>query len=121
MNHRIQTISNTAAVPRKVHTVLVPGASEEGPEELVEPLISLLIDIERRGLNIVLHAQDMEDLDSPVARICRYVYSTDQEVLTTASGRWGAEQVCTDLASLPVPPSRTLRRRLYNVLKRRGG
>lgn len=120
MNRRIHTLLTTSKIPDTVQTVLVPGASAGGPDDLVDPLIDLFIDIERRGLNIVLHAHTLDDLEPPVARVCRYVYSSDPGTLEVASQRWGREQVCTDLSELPVPLSRTLRRRIYNALKRRG-
>ena len=109
--------------------VVLAGPSAGGPGELCGELLAVLIDVERRGLHLVLLAHRPEDLDTSVAAVCRHVLATDPAVLARARAIWGADQVVpvTDLRPatvrralyrLPTPASRTLARRLVVVLRR---
>ena len=109
--------------------VVLAGPSAGGPSELRGELLTVLVDVERRGLHLVLLAHRPEDLDTPVAAVCRHVLATDPAVLARARATWGTEQVLpvADLGHarvtraldrLPTPASRTLARRLVVVLRR---
>lgn len=120
----------TARAPR-AHAVVLHGRSLDGPDRLSGALLEVLVDVEQRGLHIVLVAARPSDLDSPVATVCRHVVSADAEVLRVARLRWGEAQVIevhdisdrpvvAAISSLPAPESRTLRRRLWQRLGRLG-
>jgi len=119
-----------ARAPR-AHAVVLHGRSLDGPDRLSGALLEVLVDVEQRGLHIVLVAARSGDLDSPVAAVCRHVVSADPETLRVARSRWGAAQVieAADVSDrsvvaatsgLPAPESRTLRRRLWQKLRRLG-
>lgn len=103
--------------------VVLSGPSAGGPETLSGRLLEVLIDVERRGLHLVLVAHQPSDLDTPVAAIARHVLAADPGTLQQARARWGVSQVValdtvTDASvvaavhRLPTPAARTLQRRL---------
>lgn len=111
-------------VSGRTHAVVLHGAATGGPANLSGRLLEVLIDVERRGLHIVLVAGAPSDLDTAVAAICRHVLAADRATLSRARTKWGVNQVLavqslTDtrviaaVRSLPTPASRTLRRRLH--------
>lgn len=131
MRSRIHWYDAEDVVPARAHTVVLPGASKGGPARLEGAVLSMLMDVEERGLNIVLAASEPTDLDTQIAQVCRHVYTADRVTEALARERWGSEQVLTGvlgscaelietLRSLPTPPSRTWTRRVYNLLKRLG-
>lgn len=110
---------------RRAKGVVLSGHSAGGPEHLSGRVLEVLIAVERRGLHIVLLAHQPEDLDTPVAAVCRHVVAADEDTLQRARARWGASQVVPietlsprtvlgALRSIPSPASRTLVRRLHS-------
>ena len=117
--------SSAGQLARRCRGVLVSGPSVGGPAQLSGDLVELLIDVERRGLHIVLLAHELQDLDTPVAAVCRHVIAADPSTVRRARERWGVSQVVPvealdegavgrALRQLPVPASRTLLRRLHS-------
>ncbi|WP_022919005.1 hypothetical protein [Ruania albidiflava] len=115
----------------RAHAVVLHGPSLGRPAALTGDLLEVLVDVERRGLHIVLVAVRPSDLDSSVAAICRHVLTADAQTLDLARSRWGAAQVIAvsdvgdtavvaAVSGLPVPESRTLHRRLWERLRGRG-
>lgn len=109
---------------RRCRGVLVSGPSVGGPAQLSGDLVGLLIDVERRGLHIVFLAHELQDLETPVAAVCRHVIAAEPSTVRRAREHWGASQVVPvealdeeavrrALRQLPVPASRTLLRRLH--------
>lgn len=114
---------------RRVDGVALAGPSVGGPVHLSGRLLSVLLEVERRGLHIVLLAHRSEDLDTDVAAVCRHVVAADEQILHRARERWGMSQVVPvqalddgsverALRRLPTPASRTLLRALHTQAMR---
>ncbi|NEE04089.1 hypothetical protein [Phytoactinopolyspora halotolerans] len=73
--------------------VVVPGKSAGGPEHLQGDVVDVLIECERAGAATVLLASDVDDLQTPVAAVCRYAAAARPEVVEEAVRRFGAERV----------------------------
>ncbi|MDV6011085.1 hypothetical protein [Haloechinothrix sp. LS1_15] len=84
--------------------VLVPGASLDGPDGLTEPVVDALIRCEQHTVPTVLIAGEPDDLDTPVAAVCRDVAATGTEVIDLARGSFGADRAHL----LPAPARRAL-------------
>ena len=109
-------------------TVVVPGVSQGGPEDLCPALVEHLIVAERAGVHTVILAGAVADLDSDPAKVCRYVATDEPDVIQLAAGRYGAERVLhvpsaaiDDIADwiteLPRPQALTARRRIRRAAR----
>lgn len=126
---RVHLLSLNETVPQHAYTVAIWGASLGGPAQLSTPVVEQLIDVERRGLDTVLVAGNVGDLETSVAKLCRRVCVADRETKGEALQRWGRELVISvadqsdealrkTLRRLPKPESRTFARRLQSWLRR---
>lgn len=114
---------------RRVDGVVLAGPSAGGPAHLSGRLLTVLLEVERRGLHLVLVAHRIEDLDTDVAAVCRHVIAADEQILHRARERWGVSQVLPvqalddgsldrALRRLPTPASRTLLRAVHTQAMR---
>lgn len=131
MTGRVHFLDSSGQIPGQADTVVIPGSSLGGPAAFNDALLEKFIEIERRGLHIILLAGSREDLDTAVAELCRRVYVSDPEIQIAAEEKWGTEQVIvgkndagsnvkTALLRLPTPASRTIGRRVQQWLRRKG-
>lgn len=109
-------------------TVVVPGVSQGGPENLGTALVERLIEAERSGVHTVVLARTVGDLDADPAKVCRYVATDEPEVAQIAAGRYGAERVLQVpsaaigdigdwITRLPRPEALTVKRRVRRAAR----
>lgn len=115
-------------VPPAAYTAIIMGASLGGPTALSSGLITQLIEIERRGLHILLVVGHEADAHGTIAAISRYAYVSDPELATRLEVEWGSERILRGTGvteadvlriarMLPTPSSRKLSRRIYNRIR----
>lgn len=112
-----------------VTVLIVPGPSRGGPETLNPNLVRVLIDADVRGLQTVALASAISDLDAAPVALARFIATDDDDTAAEAAARAGAERILRveDASAdavddwidrVPRVESRTLRRRVRNVLRR---
>ncbi len=100
-----------------------------GPAELGGDLLAVLIKAEHSGSNTVFLATSLDDLDSAVAKVSRYVVVDDDVTEEEAKSRFGPERVLRArsaapadvpewIGRLPRPKSQTLVRKIWAVVGR---
>ena len=111
-----------------VTAVVVPGPSRGGPGGLGPGLARILIDADVRGLQTVALASALTDLDATPVALARFIATDDDATAAEAAARAGVERVlrvpdaspdAVDdwIDRVPRVESRTLRRRVRNVLR----
>ncbi|NDL57429.1 hypothetical protein [Phytoactinopolyspora mesophila] len=85
--------SEAAISSAAAELVLIVGKEAGGPDQLAGGLVDVLVECERRGTASVLLAGAADDLDTPVAAVCRYVVTDQPDVGEEARRRFGAERV----------------------------
>lgn len=114
---------------RAHHPVVVPGPSQGGSEHLGGAMVDDLIIAESAGAQTILVAQDLGDLDSVPAAVCRYVATDSPAVAREATARYGAERVLQVrsaaladtgewIGDVPRPVSRRLGRRIRRAARK---
>lgn len=117
-------------LPASAHTAIIMGASLGGPIELSSSLLSQLIEIERRGLHILLVIGKEADANGDIGAISRYAYVPDPVLASHLEPVWGSERILRGTGvtradahrvarTLPTPSSRKLSRRIYHWIRRR--
>lgn len=112
------------------YTAIIMGASLGGPTDLDNGLIAQLIEIERRGLHILLVVGEEDDAHGSIGAISRYALVGDGDLAARLEFEWGSERILRGTGiteadahraarMLPVPPSRKLIRRIYSLIRRR--
>lgn len=112
-----------------VTVLVVPGPSQGGPAGLDPDLVRVLIDADVRGLQTVGLASTPSDLDAVPVALARFIATDDDDTAAEAAARAGAERIVRveDASAgavddwidrVPRVESRTLRRRVRNVLRR---
>ncbi|AYY11921.1 hypothetical protein EF847_03555 [Actinobacteria bacterium YIM 96077] len=99
LDDALRRYERRGTVPRRwlrpERVVLVPGRAAGGPGQLSGAVVDVLTECEVAGAPTVLLAGEIDDLDAPIAAVCRYVASDRPEVVEEARHRYGQERVHT--------------------------